>query len=110
MIRAQGPPSTRPPMRFVIAAFLFSMVTMASAYDADARALGKTVSGECTAITLVHSAGLEANCWAAETPSFRIFWRTSEANLRELATECERLAATQKEHWVGKRSEERRVG
>jgi hypothetical protein len=89
-------------MRFVIAAFLFSMVTMASADDADARALGKTVSGECTAITLVTSAGVESNCWVAQTPSFRIFWRTSEANLRELATECERLAARQQEHWLGK--------
>jgi len=87
-------------MRFVIAAFLFSMATMSNADDADAR--GKTTSGECTAIVLVPSSAGEGNCWIAQTPSFRIAWRTSESNLRELAAECERLAATEKERWLGK--------
>lgn len=90
-------------MRFVIAALLIIPVaTMANAGDANARALGKTNSGECTAIVLVPSAGGEQNCWVAQTPSFRILWRTNEANLRELAVECERLAATGKERWLGK--------
>src|ERR1700728_2209317 len=41
------------------------------------------------------------NSWVARTANFRIYWCTSEANIRELAASCERLGVGARERWLG---------
>jgi hypothetical protein len=54
-----------------------------------------------TAITLCPSSCPCPNSWVARTANFRIYWCTSEANIRELAASCERLALGARERWLG---------
>jgi hypothetical protein len=91
-------------VRFIGAILLAAACTLVRAGEADTSAerSGKTASGEPSAITLHRSACPCGNCCVAVTPNFRIFWCTTENDLRELAERCERLAAASKESWLGK--------
>jgi hypothetical protein len=54
-----------------------------------------------SAITVCPASCPRPNSWVACTVNFRIYWCTSEANIRQLAAACERLAAGARERWLG---------
>jgi hypothetical protein len=98
-------------MRLVAATLLLAASAPILAADADRterdsprQQLTQTAKPSSVAsVVLRRSSCSCGNCCMAETTNFRIYWCTSEQNVRELAETCERLVARSKECWLGKR-------
>lgn len=96
-------------MRLVAATLLLAASAPILAADADRterdspRQQTQTArSSTAASVILRRSSCSCGNCCMAETANFRIYWCTSEQNVRELAETCERLATRSKECWLGK--------